>query len=321
MENNSVKKNKESKKVVNKKTITEYYNKLCYDEKYSQNKLFICLILSSLLSVSAMFSVTKVSLSYRDERIAEVQSKLESYKTKIQSISTVLDTLTNDLENIKNDVKTNKESSSDSLVRLAGLLKDVQNIKNILNISNDTKPNSTEENLNNLSSEKREFIEAFENLIKDGVPFSNFIEKIDTKKYTSINKLLTYKDTNVKSIEALKKDFTAIGVSVFGNQVKESFWQKQFRIFKEKISNAIRIESSNGKIQTLGNDLDDKVLFEKAQSYINNEKLEESYELLSKIKSNNENIATLKSDLSNRIELNKAFKQFKLEFIENEIGN
>ena len=43
MENNSVKKNKESKKVVNKKTITEYYNKLCYDEKYSQNKLFICL--------------------------------------------------------------------------------------------------------------------------------------------------------------------------------------------------------------------------------------------------------------------------------------
>lgn len=303
-----------------KQIIKDYYNKLCYDDKYSQNKIFVCLVLSSLISIVATFSVMKVGFSYRDERMVEMQKQLELYKSKVQSINNVLDSVTNDLENIKNDVKTNKESSSDSLVRLAGLLKDVQNIKNTLNISNDTRQNSTEENLNNLSSEKREFIEAFENLIKDGVPFSNFIEKIDTKKYTSIDKLLTFKDTNVKSIEALKKDFAAIGISVFGNQAQESFWQKQFRIFKEKISNAIRIESSNGKIQTLGNNLDDKVLFEKAQSYINNDKLEESYELLNKIKSKNENIVTLKSDLSNRIELNKAFAHFKIEFIESEIS-
>ena len=311
----SIKNNKGIKQV-----IKEYYNKLCYDDKYLQNKMFVCLVLSSLISILATFSVMKVGFSYRDERIVEIQKQLELYKNKVQSISTILDTVTNDLDNIKNDVKTNKESSSDSLVRLAGLLKDVQNIKNTLNITNDVHQNLTEENLNNLSSEKREFIEAFENLIKDGVPFSNFIEKIDTKKYVNIDKLLAFKDTNVKSLETLKKDFAAIGISVFGNQAQESFWQKQFRIFKEKISNAIRIESSNGKIQTLGNDLDDKVLFENAQSYINNNKLEESYELISKIKSNNENISTLKSDLSNRIELNKAFEQFKIEFIESEIS-
>ena len=116
----------------------------------------------------------------------------------------------------------------------------------------------------------------------------------------------------------MKKDFSAISESTFGNNKRESFWQKQFRIFKEKISNAIRIESSNEKIQNIGNNLDDKGLFEKAQEYINNDKLNESYELLKKIKSNNENIATLKTDLSNRVELNKAFKQFKLEFIDKE---
>jgi len=247
-----------------------------------------------------------------------MKSQLDEYKGKVQSISTTLDTVTNDLENIKNDIKNNKESSSNSLVRLANLLKDIQIIKNALNISTNSQPDTKEEDLNNLPSDKREFIESFENLIKDGVPFSDFIEKIDTTKYKSMKELLEFKEKNVKSVESLKKDFTAIGSSVFGNQGKESFWQKQFRIFKEKISNAIRVESSDGKIQTLGNNLNDKGLFENAQSCINNDKIEESYELINKIKSDNENITTLKSDLSNRLELNKAFTKFKTEFIKME---
>ena len=308
-------------KVIKKKLITEYYNKLCYDNKYYQNKLFVCFILSASLSISAMFSIMKVSLSYRDERIVEIQNQLESCKNKVQSISATIDSLANDLDSIKNDVKNSKESSSNGLVRLAGLLKDIQNIKNVLNLSNDQQTNSKEENLNDLPSDKREFIETLENLVKDGVPFSNVVEKIDKSKYTTINNLLKFKDTNVKSIESLKKDFSAISASAFGNNKKESFWQKQFRIFKEKISDAVRIESSSDKIQNLGNSLDDKVLFEKAQSYINNSKVNEAYELLSKIKSNNKDIVTLKSDLLQRAELDKVFKHFKQEFIEKEARN
>ncbi len=313
--NGNIKTNVKDKQVVKRGLVKKYYGKLCNNSDYLGSKLFICLILSSLLSVFTMFSLMKVSFSYRDETIVDMKSQLDEYKCKVQSISTTLDTVTNDLENIKNDIKNNKESSSNSLVRLANLLKDIQIIKNALNISTNSQPDTKEEDLNNLPSDKREFIESFENLIKDGVPFSDFIEKIDTTKYKSMKELLEFKEKNVKSVESLKKDFTAIGSSVFGNQGKESFWQKQFRIFKEKISNAIRVESSDGKIQTLGNNLNDKGLFENAQSCINNDKIEESYELINKIKSDNENITTLKSDLSNRLELNKAFTKFKTEFI------
>ena len=314
----NIKNNAKDKQVVKVELFKKYCGKLCNNNEYFGSKLFICLILSSLLSVSTMFSFMKVSFSYRDETIVDMKSQLDEYKGKVQSISTTLDTVTNDLENIKNDIKNNKESSSNSLVRLANLLKDVQIIKNALNISNDSQPNTKEEDLNSLPSDKREFIESFENLIKDGVPFSDFIEKIDTTKYKSIKELLAFKDKNVKSIESLKKDFTAIASSVFGNQGQESFWQKQFRIFKEKISNAIRVESSNGKIQTLGNNLDNKGLFEKAQSCINNNRVEEACELINKIKLDKENITMLKSDLLNRTALNKAFAKFKTEFIKME---
>lgn len=325
-QDNNIKGNIKNKgRVLQKLLISKYYNKLLNNHSI-ENKLFICFILSSILSVATMFSFMKVSFSFRDERIIEIQNQLESYKSKIHSISTSLDSLTNDLDKIKSDVKNNKESASNGLVRLANLLKDIQNIKATLNISSDTPSAPKEENLDNLPSDKREFIESFENLVKDGVPFSNFIEKINTAQYPSIKELIKYKDINIKSIEALKKDFSAIASSVFGNQVKESFWQKQFRIFKEKISDAIRIESSNGKIHNLGNNLDDKVLFENAQSCINNynnndKKLEECYEFISKIKSTNEKLLTLKAEVSNRLGVNKAFKQFKHEFIEKESEN
>ncbi len=304
--------------IKNKKLIIDYCKNLCYNNDYLNKKLFICFILSTLLSASVTFSIMRVGLSYRDERIVAMQNQLDTCTGKFHSIDTALDNITNDLENIKTDVKNNKESSSDSLVRLAGLTKDIQNIKGILNISDDTKPNNAAEDLNSLPAEKREFIESFENLIKDGVPFSNFIEKIDITKYKTADNLIKFKDNNVKSVENLKKDFTAISASVFGNQGKESFWQKQFRIFKERISNAIRLESSDGKIKDLESNLDDKVLFEKAQGYINNNQLNESLEVLNKMKSTNENITTLKSDLSNRVELNIAFSEFKTEFLESE---
>lgn len=304
--------------IKNRKLIIEYCKNLCYNDDFLNKKLFICFILSALLSASITFSIMKVGLSYRDERIVAMQNQLDTCTSKVHSINTAIDNITNDLESVKTDVKNTKESSSDSLVRLAGLIKDIQNIKGILNISDDTKENNDAADLNSLPSEKREFIESFENLIKDGVPFSNFIEKIDTTKYKTVDNLMKFKDSNVKSVENIKKDFAAISASVFGNQGKESFWQKQFRIFKERISNAIRLESSDGKIKNLGNNLEDKVLFEKAQSYINNNQLSESLEVLNKIKSTNENITTLKSDLSNRIELNTAFGAFKTEFLENE---
>ncbi|MBR1944315.1 MAG: hypothetical protein IJ848_02475 [Alphaproteobacteria bacterium] len=309
--------------IKNKQLIIDYYRKLCYNDNYFNKRLFICFILLSLVSASATFSIMKVGFAYRDERIVEMQNQLESYKGKVHSINTVLDTVTSDLDNIKTDVKTNKESSSDSLVRLAGLIKDVQHIKEVLNIIDDTKQNNPEEDLNSLPADKREFIEAFENLIKDGVPFSNFIEeKIDITKYKTADNLLAFKDNNVKSIDSLKKDFTAIGASVFGNQTKESFWQKQLRIFKERISNAIRLEStSDNKIKDLGNNLDDKVLFEKAQSYINSDNINEALEVLNKMKSTNEHIITLKSDLKSRVELNTAFSAFKSEFFEVEMNN
>ena len=321
---NNIKDNGNNKQVIKKVLITKYCKKLCSSDSSLENKLFLCFILSSVLSVATMFSFMKVSLSFRDERIIEVQSQLESYKSKIHSISTSLDSLTNDFDSIKNEVKANKESNSNGLVRLANVLKDIQNIKATLNISSDSQPATKEDNLNNLPSDKREFIENFENLVKDGVPFSNFIEKIDIKKYNSVKELIKYKDINVKSIESLKKDFAAISTSVFGSQAKESFWQKQFRIFKEKVSNFIRIESSDGKIHNLGNNLDDKVLFENAQSCVNNcsndnwDRLAECNAYISKMKSKNENISILKAEVSNRLGLNKAFKQFKKEFIEKE---
>ena len=321
-QNNIIDSNNDKSQYIDKReVIKKYYVNLCNNNDYLGTKLFICLVLSSMLSVSIIFSFMKVGFSYRDEKIVEIQNQLDVYKSKIQTITTSLDTVTSDLDTIKNDIKSSKESSSNSLVRIANLLKDVQLIKNALNITTESPANTKEEDLNKLSSENREFIESFENLIKDGVPFNDFIEKIDTTKYKSINNLLEFKDKNVKSVDSLKKDFTAIGSSVFGNQVKESFWQKQFRIFKEKISNAIKIESSNGTLQTLGSDLDDKGLFENAQNSVNNNKLEEAYALLKKIKSSNENITTLKSDLSNRIELNKAFAQFKIEFMEVETNS
>ena len=277
-------------------------------------------MLGIVITIWSAFFIMKIGMAYRDERIIKLKNQLDTYDIKLQSALTSIDEIKTSLESVQTEMKNNKDSSSYSLVRLASLLKDVQQIKEALHINSE----SLEDSIKQLPSDKRDFIETFENLIKDGVPFNSFLEsntdKINMDKYAASKSILKFKDTNAKSIEALKKDFVAIGASVFGASDNESFWTKQLRIFKEKFFNAVRIESSNEANQNLGNNLDDKVLFEKAQGYINDGKSKEALEVLNKIKTDNQDILTLKSELSTRIELDDVFQKFKREFTEAEIS-
>ena len=283
-------------------------------------RLTICIMLGIVITIWSAFSIMKIGMAYRDERIIKLKNQLDTYDIKLQSALASIDEIKTSLESVQTEMKSNKDSSSYSLVRLASLLKDVQKIKEALHINSE----SLEDSIKQLPSDKRDFIETFENLIKDGVPFNSFLEsntdKINMDKYAASKSILKFKDINAKSIEALKKDFVAIGTSVFGASDNESFWTKQLRIFKEKFFNAVRIESSNEANQDLGNNLDDKVLFEKAQGYINDGKSKEALEVLNKIKTDNQDILTLKSELSTRIELDDVFQKFKREFTEAEIS-
>ena len=276
---------------------------------------------SAVVAVASVFIIMKIGMNYHEEKIQELTENYASIETKVKGLSESISLLNSSIESIKTEFKDRKENSSYIYTSLASLQKDLSNIKKELHIKTD----DIEDSVKKLPSEKISFIESFENLMKDGAPFDSFLEscseKIDMKKYASSSEILKFKKSNIKSGDSLKKDFESVGIAVFEKSFDESFWEKQKRVIKEKIVNAVKIKKTDEKAEIMNENLDNKTLFEKASEFIVDGEFEKSLEVLEKIKTENKNISSLISDIKKRVDLEKAFKEFKKEFIESETSS
>ncbi len=273
-----------------------------------------------LISACSVFIILKIGLNYHDKQIDDLCENYITIDSRLKSVGDSISELTSAMENLRSDWKIGKESSSYIYKTLSSLQKDVSIIKTHLHIDNV----DSDDSIKKLPSAKSSFIEAFENLIKEGVPFDSFLEsysdKIDLKKYQMSNDIIKFSKLTIKPISDLKKDITAIGYRLFQTKISESFWEKQKRMLKEKFSEIIKIKKTDENAKSIPQDYSDKQKFEKADKFLSDGDFEKSLEFLEEIKLENEDLGELISNIRKRIDLEKAFENFKKEFLNLEIS-
>ncbi|MDR1476265.1 MAG: hypothetical protein LBI20_03020 [Holosporales bacterium] len=275
---------------------------------------------SVFLSIACAFVALKIWINHYERNVQSVSDRCDSLENRIKIITDSVSEICDKIETISSELKSNKSNSSYIYTSIASLQKDVESIKNETNIGN----NHDDEASKTLSPEKKEFIEAFENLIRDGAPFEAFLtthaEKIDMKKYATSSEIIPFSEMSVKSAQSLKKAFTSVSMSVFNTVVEESFWEKKKRLIKEKILDAFKLWKTDEQNEStrLWPDDDDKSLFTAAHEASKEGNFEKAFELLAKIDVQNKEFNELKLDIKKRSDLEKAFQHFKLEFIEAE---
>ncbi len=291
-------------------------NNLRFEPWAVDKKLAMACAASTLVSVCTVFVIMKIGLSYNDEKIQSVAESNAMFGAKIATLAETIKDLNTELEAIKSEWKSSKENSSYIYTTLSSLQKDISVIKEKLNIDSELADEQTKQ----LSPEKKTFIDSFENLIKDGAPFDSFLEtnknKIDMTKYKSAEALVKFSTQNIKSLADLKKDYANVGATIFKTNFEESFWERQKRVIKEKISEAIKIRKFDEESSPVGDSDSDKTKFEKAGKFLSDEKYAEAIKILKLVKIEDENLDNFLVDLKKRQGLEEAFCAFKKEFID-----
>ena len=270
------------------------------------------------ISIVTEFIFVKSGTTYQNEKFQELEDNCKSFENKIVTITDNIAKIESTLESISSEWKSTKENSSYLYTTVSSLQKDVNTIKEKLNIETEKVDEQTEK----LAPEKRAFLEAFETLIKDGAPFESFIEsnsaKIDMTKYHSSKELIKLSKQNVKSLADLKKDYSAAGNAVFKTNFEESFWERQKRLIKEKISEAIKIRKFD-KDSTPKDEVNldsDRTKFEKAGLFLSDGKYADAVKMLDSIKTENEVFGKFLTDTKKRLLLEETFDDFKKEFLQ-----
>lgn len=311
------------------KNLTEMENKTTTETNVSESnlktfesnggdkKLIAGCVLSAVVSVLTVFVIMKVGLNYHEEKIQAIAENYASLDTRIKSVVESIADLNSSIESLKLEWKDAKEHSSYLYTNLSALQKDVSIIKEKLGITEGNSNDITKK----LSSEKGTFIESLDNLVKEGAPFDTVLEsyreKIDMKEYSTSEILVKYANQNTKSLAELKKDFASVGYDIFKTNFEESFWEKQKRIIKEKISEAIKIRKNDESENSVDySSLSDKEKFEKAGNLLSDQKYAESIKILSSLKIDNEDLGLLITNIKKRQGLEEAFSEFKKEFME-----
>ena len=294
-----------------------------FDSSFLDKKLIMGCGVSALVSVITVFVIMKMGLNYHEQKIQSIAENCASIETRVKSIVETISDLNSAMDSLKSEWKEEKEHSSYLYTSISSLQNDVAVIKEKLNI--DTA--QSEDSVKKLSSEKGAFIDSFEKLIKDGAPFDSFLDsycdKIDMKKYQTTDELIKFSKQNVKSLADLKKDYASVGYTIFQSNFEESFWEKQKRVIKEKISEAIKISKNddNSEVNDDSSKLSDKAKFEKVGKLISDEKYSDAVKLLESLKIENDDLGTFTANVKKRLNLEAAFFEFKKEFIEMEGGS
>ena len=294
-----------------------------FDSSFLDKKLIMGCAVSALVSVITVFVIMKMGLNYHEKKIHSIAENCASIETRVKSIVESISDLNSAMNSLKSEWKGEKESSSYLYTSISSLQNDVAVIKEKLNI--DTA--QSEDSVKKLSSEKGAFIDSFENLIKDGAPFDSFLDsygdKIDMKKYQTADELIKFSKQNVKSLTDLKKDYASVGYTIFQTNFEESFWEKQKRVIKEKISEAIKISRSDDESGTNDDSskLSDKAKFEKVGKLLSDGKYSDAVKILESLKIENDDLGPFTANVKKRQNLEAAFFEFKKEFIEMEGGS
>lgn len=294
-----------------------------FEQSFWSRRLVVACLISSAISVATVFILMRSGLSYHDERFQKLDDDRIALDNKITAVTDSIKMIETTIEEIKSEWKSTKENSSYLYTTISSVQKDVNTIKEKLNIETE----KADVQIEKLAPEKRAFLDAFETLVKDGAPFESFLEsnttKIDMTKYHSSADLIKLSKQNIKSLTDLKKDYAAVGNAVFKTNFEESFWERQKRIIKEKISEAIKIRKFD-KDSVPADDSssdNDKAKFEKVGKLLADEKYSDAVTILDSMKIETEVFDNFLTDIKKRLQLEKTFDEFKKEFLQVESTN
>ena len=296
-------------------------NSVELEQGFCGKRLVVACLVSSVISVFTVFILMKSGAMHQDEKFQKLDDAYKALENKIVAVTDNITKIEATMESISSEWKSTKENSSYLYTAISSLQKDVNTIKEKLNIETE----KADEQTGKLAPEKRAFLEAFESLIKDGAPFETFLDsnltKIDMTKYSSSKELIKLSKQNVKSLADLKKDYSAVGNAVFKTSFEESFWERQKRLIKEKISEAIKIRKfdKDSSPKDEANPDSDRTKFEKAGQFLSDGKYADALKLLDSIKTENEVFGNFLADIKKRLVLEETFDEFKKEFLQVEV--
>ena len=293
-------------------------NNIGVEQNFWGKRLVVACLVSSAISIVTVFILVKSGTTYQNEKFQELEDNCKSFENKIMTITDNIAKIEATIETISSEWRSTKENSSYLYTTISSLQKDVNAIKEKLNLETE----QVDEQTGKLPPEKRAFLEAFETLIKDGAPFESFLEsnltKIDMTKYHSSKDLLKLSKQNIKSLTDLKKDYSAVGNEVFKTNFEESFWERQKRLIKEKISEAIRIRKfdKDSTPKDESNSDSDITKFEKAGQFLSDGNYADAVKMLNSIQTENEAFGNFLTDIKKRLLLEETFEEFKKEFLQ-----
>jgi hypothetical protein len=281
---------------------------------YFDKASIVACILSACVALVCSFTVLRIGVNYHDEKIELVSNSISTIEMKMKDVDNLILAIKEEVSLIKEDSKSNKENLAYLYSGVASLQKEIGIIRTVLNLQKDDNDDSVKD----LPSDKRNFIESLENLVKDGAPFDGLITsysgRIDMNGYARSKRLVEYSKDVIKSVETIKKDFEVIGRVALNIRLVESFWVRQKRLISEKIASIIKIYDK-GKDEKLEEIMDDKILFKSAYDKLSRGDIGRCLNLLERIKTEDEGLGNLISDIRKRIELDSAFLEFKVEFV------
>ena len=309
-----------------KKSYLESIYESCYcNGNFFDKKLLTGCLISSVVSIAGVFIVLKLSMDSHESRIQQVIDNNKLIEDRLKSVGSSVSDLDNSIKSIKSELESGHENSAYIYTSIASMQKDLSAIKKQFHMDDDKDSAVSPESAQKLSADQISFINSFETLVLDGAPFDSFLksyeEKIDISKYAVGKELLEFSSTKTKSVSELQKDFEVIGQSEFGMTHSETFWEKQKRIIKEKLSDAIKIkkaedakENPTDKIDE--KELDDKTLYSMAAEFLADDNLKDAVEVLEKMKIENSDLSGFIKNAKTRVKLNELFQKFKNEFLE-----
>ena len=264
--------------------------------------------LSILLAVVSSYLIQVVSNIDRDKKFGALSNEIASVKSLVQKN---IEQIAANEENVKNTQQalTNIETS---IGHIQNTIVELQKAKQL----HDEKLHihSSDSNGNLSKDYKEQFVETLGGLIKEGTPFRSLLSNcnVDLSAYASGSELLEFQDENVKTTQCIISELEVLAKELIGKDIRETFWQKQKRVFKEKFGSVIKLfQNVDNKDLTK---LSDDQLFEVAINSLHSKEFNKALQALNLVKNQQDKLRHIEHDIKQRAELNEKFFAFKKEF-------
>jgi hypothetical protein len=298
--------------LIRSSSIDENVSRACSCSNcFLDKRLIMACVISSAITGIGVFWAVHREINLNNDRTQLLSQELDILRDKTRDVSKDVASLETIVNSLAQESKNTQEKFTYLYSKIALIQKDTSHIKKSLHVLDEEK---VSEDKPLMSPDQNAFIDQFMLLVQAGTPFLDFLKsyegKLNLDEYPSKEKILHFADQKVLSVEELQQLIRSVGEAEFGIRSDETFWDRQKRVIKEKIVNAVTI--GGGKKDD--DHKDAQTLFSQAVTKIQDGEVSEAISSLEQIKDPPESLRSFMDEAKKRDELAKVAETFRTEF-------